>query len=101
MLKMLAAAAAIVIATSSYAGDSRTGRARDRAATSSTATAKKLKALNNTNCPISAGKIGSMGEGVTVTHNGYEVKLCCAGCKAKFYKDPDAALKKAQESARK
>lgn len=35
-------------------------------------------------CPVSGGKLGSMGDPVVKTYDGREVRFCCAGCVAKF-----------------
>ncbi|GIW87630.1 MAG: hypothetical protein KatS3mg108_1954 [Isosphaeraceae bacterium] len=45
-------------------------------------------------CLISGEPLGSMGVPVRVEHNGEVGFLCCAGCKADFEKDPEAALAK-------
>lgn len=63
--------------------------------TKSATSASALKDVKNANCPVSGKAIGSMGEGVTVAHNGYNVTLCCAGCKARFEANPDEYLQKA------
>ena len=41
---------------------------------------KDAKKANNVICPVSGKPIGSMGEGVSYTHNGKTYKLCCSGC---------------------
>ncbi len=38
-------------------------------------------------CPVSGGKLGSMGEPIVKTYDGREVRLCCAGCIGKFEAD--------------
>lgn len=35
-------------------------------------------------CPVSGGKLGSMGEPVVRVYDGREVRFCCAGCPPKF-----------------
>ena len=54
-------------------------------------------------CPVSGGKLGSMGGVVVKEYNGREVRFCCAGCPGKFEakqveftKKIDAALIKQQ-----
>jgi hypothetical protein len=41
-----------------------------------------------TTCPVSGEALGSMGDPVVMTHEGTEVRLCCAQCKPKFEADP-------------
>jgi YHS domain-containing protein len=45
-------------------------------------------------CPVSGQKLGSMGDPITVIHEGRQIKLCCTGCQAKFEKEPQAYLEK-------
>ncbi len=52
-------------------------------------------------CIISGKKLGDMGAPLTFTYKDREIKLCCAGCKAKFDKDPDGYLKKIDEEVAK
>ena len=49
-------------------------------------------------CPVSGGKLGSMGEPVAREYEGREVRFCCAGCIATFEKDKAASLKKVDEA---
>jgi YHS domain-containing protein len=58
-----------------------------------------------TTCPVSGGKLGSMGTPVVFVHEGREIRFCCTGCLPKFKSDPakfltkiDAAIVKAQKS---
>ncbi len=39
-------------------------------------------------CPVSGGKLGSMGDPITKVVNGREVKFCCAGCPERYEADP-------------
>src|SRR3989338_8661382 len=48
--------------------------------------------VDNKICPISGEKIGAMGEGQVVEHNGKQYKLCCPACMKDFMKDPEAAV---------
>lgn len=57
-----------------------------------------VKILGNTKCPVSNMMVGSMEPGAALVHNGVKVGLCCNGCTDSFMKDPEAGLKKAQES---
>ena len=45
-------------------------------------------------CPISGGKLGSMGDPIIKQYNGREVRFCCAHCVPKFEANPEAAWKK-------
>ena len=47
-----------------------------------------------TTCVVSGEKLGSMGDPVIVTHEGTEVRLCCASCIEKFEADPALYLEK-------
>jgi len=67
----------------------------------SAATADQATPLRNSLCPISGQPVGSMEAGAAIVYSGQKVGLCCNGCQAMFMKDPEAALKKAQESAQK
>jgi Cu(I)/Ag(I) efflux system membrane fusion protein len=49
-------------------------------------------------CPITDLPLGSMGVPVKVKVQGIPVFLCCAGCKDKVSKDPQAAIAKVQKS---
>lgn len=48
-------------------------------------------------CPVSGEPLGSMGEPVTLSVDGRDVKLCCAGCQKKFEADPASYLAKIDE----
>lgn len=43
-------------------------------------------------CPISGGKLGSMGEPVVKLYDGREVRFCCKSCPPKFEKDLPKSL---------
>lgn len=51
-----------------------------------------------TTCPISGGKLGSMGEPVVKVYEGREVKFCCASCPPTFEKDLAKSLAKLDEA---
>ena len=53
------------------------------------------KMANNTICPITGSKAGSMANDAHVDYGGYRVGLCCTDCVSKFMKDPEVNLKKA------
>jgi YHS domain-containing protein len=44
-------------------------------------------------CVVDGMKLGSMGDPYVFVYQGQEVKMCCAGCKPKFDKDPDKYMK--------
>lgn len=48
-------------------------------------------------CPVSGGKLGSMGDPVVKEYDGREVRFCCAGCIKKFEADKDGYWKKIDE----
>lgn len=60
-----------------------------------------VKVLGNTKCPVSGMAVGSMEPGAALVYNGIKIGLCCNGCTGMFMKDPEAGLKKAQESVKK
>lgn len=64
------------------------------------ADAVDAKILGNTKCPVSGMPVGSMEAGAALVYNGVKVGLCCNGCTETFMKDPEAGLKKAQESVK-
>lgn len=43
-------------------------------------------------CVVTGNKLGSMGDPITLVHNGQEVKFCCQPCVRKFKKNPDKYL---------
>ena len=49
-------------------------------------------------CPISGGKLGSMGEPVVKLYDGREVRFCCNGCPPKFEKTLAKAASKLDEA---
>ena len=53
---------------------------------------KAVQKSNQTKCPVMGGKIN---EKVFTDHDGKRIYFCCAGCDAKFQKDPENYLKKA------
>ncbi|MDZ4753024.1 MAG: hypothetical protein SGJ09_15755 [Phycisphaerae bacterium] len=48
-------------------------------------------------CPITAKKLGTMGDPVTKIYDGREVRFCCPACSPKFEKDLAANLTKIDE----
>jgi len=40
-------------------------------------------------CPVSGGKLGSMGDPIVKTYDGREVRFCCGGCIGKFEADKE------------
>ncbi len=49
-------------------------------------------------CPVSGGKLGSMGDPVVRQYDGREVRFCCGGCIGKYEKDKAGYLKKIDEA---
>jgi YHS domain-containing protein len=49
-------------------------------------------------CPVSGGKLGSMGEPVNYLHENRLVRFCCKGCVPAFKKSPAKYLKKLDEA---
>ena len=100
MMNRLSAAALVALFALGTAGVPSSATAAPQAETKKKKSAKKkaptVKAVNNAHCPVMTGSpIGSMGAGTTVTHKGYKVSLCCAGCTGKFKENPDAYLQAA------
>ena len=50
-------------------------------------------------CIVSGEKLGSMGEPITIVHEGQEIKFCCDSCPPKFKKDPAKFLGKLEAPA--
>lgn len=48
-------------------------------------------------CPVSGGKLGSMGEPIVKTYDGREVRFCCAACIDRFEADQAGYWKKIDE----
>ncbi|UYV11900.1 MAG: hypothetical protein NCW75_11395 [Phycisphaera sp.] len=48
-------------------------------------------------CPVSGGKLGSMGDPIVKTYDGREVRFCCAGCIGKFEADKAGYWQKIDE----
>ncbi|MCM8541678.1 MAG: hypothetical protein NE328_15525 [Lentisphaeraceae bacterium] len=45
-------------------------------------------------CIVSDNELGSMGDSITMAHEGQEIKFCCKPCIKKFKKEPERYLKK-------
>lgn len=52
-----------------------------------------------TTCPVSGEELGSMGEPVSIVHEGQTIKFCCDNCVPKFKKDPEKYMAKLKEEA--
>ena len=52
-------------------------------------------------CPVTDQPLGSMGKPVKVVVKGRTVFLCCAGCKNRFFANPEKYLKKLDEQSQK
>jgi YHS domain-containing protein len=48
-------------------------------------------------CPVTGQALGSMGDPIKVTAKGRSIFLCCAGCKKKFFANPEKYFKKLDE----
>lgn len=53
-----------------------------------------VKPYTSDKCIVTGNKLGSMGDPITMVHNGQEVKFCCKPCVAKFKATPDKYLAK-------
>jgi YHS domain-containing protein len=49
-------------------------------------------------CFVDGMKLGSMGDPYVFVYQGQEVKMCCAGCKPTFLKNPDKYMKRIQDA---
>lgn len=49
-------------------------------------------------CVVSGEKLGSMGDPVTLLHEGREIKLCCNGCVKEFEAEPAKVIKKLDQA---
>ena len=68
--------------------------------TNSVATDAQPKPYPFDTCVVDGMKLGSMGDPYVFVYQGQEIKLCCAGCKPIFLKDPDKYLKKIQDAGK-
>ena len=50
-------------------------------------------------CIVSGEKLGSMGEPITIVHEGQEIKFCCDSCPPKFNEDPEKYLGKLENAS--
>ncbi|TVR13579.1 MAG: hypothetical protein EA401_06430 [Planctomycetota bacterium] len=48
-------------------------------------------------CLVSDERLGSMGDPMVFEHEGYEIKLCCGGCRRSFANDTDTYMAKLAE----
>jgi YHS domain-containing protein len=81
-----------------YAGTEGTTNAPSNDTNSVTKADAKPKPYPFDTCLVDGMKLGSMGDPYVFVYQGQEIKLCCAGCKSKFLKDPKKYLKKIQEA---
>ena len=51
-----------------------------------------VKPYTKDTCIVTDNKLGSMGDPITIVHEGQEVKFCCKPCVAKFKANPDKYL---------
>jgi hypothetical protein len=54
----------------------------------------KVKPYPLKTCLVTDNDLKSMGDPVTIVHEGQEIKFCCAPCEKKFLKDPKKYLDK-------
>ncbi|HZZ81394.1 MAG TPA: hypothetical protein VFE62_23030 [Gemmataceae bacterium] len=57
----------------------------------------RLQAEQQMNCPVSSGRLGSMGTPPKLTIEGQPVFICCKGCERKAMANPKATLAKVVE----
>ncbi len=62
------------------------------------AEAPKAKPYTLDTCIVTGEKLGTMGDVVTVTREGREIKFCCRGCIKDFDKDSAKFIKKIEEA---
>lgn len=63
------------------------------ASCSSSPTTGGVKPYTKDVCIVSDNKLGSMGDPITIVHEGQEVKFCCRPCVGKFKANPAKYLK--------
>ena len=51
-----------------------------------------VKPYTSDKCIVTGNRLGSMGDPISLVHNGQEVKFCCKPCVAKFKANPDKYL---------
>jgi len=54
----------------------------------------EVKSYPHDTCLVTDNKLGSMGDPVTIVHEGQEVKFCCQPCVKKFKATPEKYLSK-------
>ena len=59
-----------------------------------TSNAGGVKPYTKDVCIVTDNKLGSMGDPITIVHEGQEVKFCCKTCVAKFKEHPAKFLSK-------
>ncbi len=57
-------------------------------------TSGPVRPYTHTICIVSDNKLGSMGDPITKTYNGQEIKFCCRPCIKEFESDRASFLKK-------
>ena len=53
-----------------------------------------VKPYTSDTCIVTDNELGSMGDPVTLVHEGQQVKFCCKPCVSKFKANPDKYLAK-------
>jgi hypothetical protein len=64
------------------------------ASCATTSVAGGVKPYTSDTCIVTDNKLGSMGDPVTLVHEGQEVKFCCQPCVKKFKANPEKYLSK-------
>ncbi len=62
------------------------------ASTSGGSAMRGVKPYTSDMCIVTDNKLGSMGDPITIVHEGQEVKFCCKPCVSKFKKNPGKYL---------
>ena len=95
-LKKVALAAATLFTLLALAGTA-TAATEETAVTDTTDQKQQKDTYPLTTCPISGGKLGSMGAPAVRQYDGREVRFCCAGCFDNFEADLKASLEKVDQ----
>lgn len=85
---ILAAASAFFLGLASCSSTSADVQAGHNTPTTS------VKPYSSDKCIVTDNKLGSMGDPITIVHEGQEVKFCCKPCIAKFHDNPRKYLAK-------
>ena len=92
---MLTRFMAVVVLVLAFSG---VARAEEMKADAAVVAAVVPVDVGNKICPISGEETGKMGPAKVVEYKGKKYNLCCAMCEKDFFKDPEAAVKKIEDS---